>query len=241
MKILITNDDSIKSIALLELAKAAKNYGEVFIVAPSDEQSGKSHGIDIKNGLELTKASVGLDCDTYTLTSTPADCVRAAVFALKRDFDIVFSGINTGLNVGEDIAYSGTVAAISEAAMLGKKGIAFSAYANDHNTLIKYFDEIMEFFKTNKLLEYNDLYNVNVPRNPKGIKLTRQGSTHFDTRFDNINGMYYQLGNPRHEMDKDNENSDVFAIYNEYISITPLINDRTNYEILKKFNISYNK
>lgn len=241
MRILITNDDSIHSKALSALAEASKKYGEVFIVAPTEEQSGKSHGIDIHSGLELLKCDIGLNVETYTLSSTPADCVRAAVFALNADFDIVFSGINNGLNVGEDISYSGTVAAISEAGMLGKKGIAFSSYSNDYQTVIENFEKIMNFFKENSLLDQNDIYNVNVPRNPKGIKITKQGSTHFDTRFDNIDGMYYQKGKPRHEMDKDNENSDVNAIYNEYISITPLINDRTNYKILKKLNISYNK
>lgn len=235
MKILVTNDDSISSVGLHALAITAKKYGDVFIVAPLVEQSGKSHGIDIHNGLELTKVDIGLDVDTYTLSSTPADCVRAAVFALKAEFDLVFSGINNGLNVGEDISYSGTVAAISEAQMLGKIGIAFSAYTNDYKTVIDNFDRIMDFIKEHKLLEANDLYNINVPKNPKGIMLTKQGSTHFDTRFDQIDGMYYQLGNPRHELDKDNVNSDVYAIHNEYISITPLINDRTNYNVLKTF------
>lgn len=235
MKILVTNDDSITSVGLHALVEAAKRYGEVFVVAPLVEQSGKSHGIDIHNGLELNKVDIGLDVDTYTLSSTPADCVRAAEFALKAEFDMVFSGINNGLNVGEDISYSGTVAAISEAAMLGKIGIAFSAYTSDYKTVIDNFDKIMDFMKEHKLLEKNDLYNINVPRNPKGILLTKQGSTHFDTRFDQIDGMYYQLGKPRHELDKDNVNSDVYAIHNEYISITPLINDRTNYNVLKTF------
>ena len=239
MKILVTNDDSIFSNGLHALVKVAEKYGEVFVVAPLVEQSGKSHGIDIKNGIELTKVDIGLEVETYTLSSTPADCVRAAEYALKVEFDLVFSGINNGLNVGEDIAYSGTVAAISEAAMLGKKGIAFSANANNHKIVIDHFDIIMDFLNENKLLELNDLYNINVPNNPKGILLTKQGSTHFDTRFDKIDGMYYQLGNPRHELDKDNINSDVYAIYNEYISITPLINDRTNYNVLKTLKNSH--
>lgn len=236
MKILVTNDDSIASAGLYELAKKAMEYGSVVIVAPLREQSGKSHSIDVQNGLEILNMDVGLNIETYTLTSTPADCVRAAYFALKKDFDIVFSGINNGLNLGEDISYSGTVAAISEAQMLGKRGIAFSSFSNDYITVIKYFDEIMDYFKIHNLFEHNDIYNVNVPKNPKGIKITKQGSTHFDTRFDNIDGMYYQLGNPRHELDKLNINSDVYAIYNEYISITPLSNDRTNYKVLDLLN-----
>lgn len=241
MKILVVNDDSIHSEGLQELVKVAKTLGDVFVVAPSEEQSGKSHSIDIHSGLELRKHDINLGVESYALTSTPADCVRAAHFALKKEFDIVFSGINNGLNIGEDIFYSGTVAAISEAATLGKKGIAFSSFSRHHMDVINHFDEIMDFFKEHNLFEYNLIYNVNVPKNPKGIKITKQGSTHFDTRFDNIDGMYYQRGRPRHELDKDNEDSDVGAIYHDYISITPLNIDRTNYKVLEFLKNSHSK
>jgi 5'-nucleotidase len=234
MKILVTNDDSINAKGLKALVEEAKKYGEVIVVAPFFEQSAKSHAIDVQNGIKLVPADASLNVPTYTLTSTPADCVRAAYFALKADFDIVFSGINNGLNLGEDIFYSGTVAAVTEGAMLKKRGIAFSSAVSDYESVVQNFDLIMKYFKENKLFDYNLIYNVNVPKNAKGIKLTKQGSTHFDTRFDNINGMYYQLGNPRFELDKDNEDSDVKAIYDGYISITPLNVDRTNVEVLKK-------
>lgn len=232
MKILVTNDDSIYSKGIYKLAEAAKSLGDVTVVAPKEEQSAKSHAIDIKNGLNLEKFDLGLGLDAYTLSSTPADCIRAAYFALKLDFDIVFSGINNGLNLGEDIFYSGTIAAISEGATLGKRGIAFSTYESNFDVVIKHFDEIIAYFKDNNLFEYNLIYNVNVPKDPRGIKITKQGSTHFDTRFDNIDGMYFQRGRPRFERDVENENSDVGAIHENYISITPLNIDRTNYEVL---------
>lgn len=234
MRILVTNDDSITSKGLWGLAEKAVNYGEVFVVAPLKEQSGKSHSINIHDGFQLSQYDSKSGMEAYTVSSTPADCVRSAYYALKKDFDIVFSGINNGLNIGEDISYSGTIAAISEGNMLGKKGIAFSSYPNNYMAVIENFAVIMDFFKNNNLLELNDIYNVNVPNNPKGIKITKQGKTHFDTRFDNIDGMLYQKGNPRHELDNDNKYSDVRAIYNNYISITPLINDRTNYDVLNK-------
>lgn len=232
MRILVTNDDSVHSAGLHALAKAASKYGEVFIVAPSSEQSGKSHGIELQKGLELKKLENHHKFDTYSVSSTPADCVRTVYYAMDYEFDIVFSGINDGLNIGEDIYYSGTVAAISEAQSLGKKGIAFSAFRGEYIHLINNFDKIMDFFKKHNLLELADIYNVNVPVDPIGIKITKQGSTHFDTRFDLEEGMYYQRGKPRHELDKDNEDSDVSAIHSKYISITPLINDRTNYKAL---------
>lgn len=235
MKILVTNDDSIKSPGLHMLASLARKYGDVFVIAPAEEQSAKSHGIDIRNGLKLEKFDFPVDLEAYSLTSTPADCVRVAHFALNKDFDIVFSGINNGLNIGEDIAYSGTVAAASEATFLNKKGIAFSAHVNDFDVVSKYFDEVMDFVFENKLLEVNDLYNINFPKNPKGIKWTKQGSTHFDTKITLENGMYFQRGRPMFEKDINNEHSDVAAIFNDYISITPLTNNRTDFTVLKKF------
>lgn len=234
MKILVTNDDSINSKGLHALAIAASKYGDVFIVAPSSEQSGKSHGIEIKKGFELKRLEFAHNLDSFSVSSTPADCVRTAYYAMDYEFEIVLSGINDGLNIGEDIFYSGTVAAISEGQTLGKKGIAFSAFPGNYMNVINNFDMIMEFFKKHNLFDLADLYNINVPNNPIGLKITKQGSTHFDTRFDLEEGMYYQRGNPRHELDKDNENSDVRAIHSNYISITPLINDRTNYDVLEK-------
>lgn len=233
MKILVTNDDSIHAKGLMELAKKAKQYGDVVIVAPSEEQSGKSHSINIRSGIILKEHDLGLDVPSYELSSTPADCVRAAYYALKIDFDIVFSGINNGLNLGEDILYSGTVAAITEAATYGKKGIAFSSNTNNYMEVIHHFEEIMDMFFKYDLFSYSLIYNVNVPRNPKGIVFTKQGSTHFDTRFENIEGMYYQKGSPRFERDDENIDSDVRAIYNHYISITPLSFDRTHHDALK--------
>jgi len=233
MRILVTNDDSISSKGLHELIKLAKGYGEVLVVAPKEEQSAKSHSIDIKNGLSLEEVDLGLDVKAYSLSSTPADCVRAAYYALNYDFDIVFSGINNGLNLGDDILYSGTVAAIFEAARIGKKGIAFSSNTNNHLEVVKNFENIMNLFFQNDLLSLNLIYNVNVPNEPIGIKFTKQGNTHFNTKFAKENDLYYQRGNPVFEKDLDNLDSDVCAIFNHYISITPLVIDRTNYQVLE--------
>ena len=236
MKILVTNDDSIFSPGLLALVKLAQKHGEVFVVAPLKQQSGKSHAINIIDGLELQKIDLGLDIDAYSFNSTPADCVRAAHFGLKRDFDIVFSGINDGLNTGEDIAYSGTVAATTEAVLLGKKALAFSAFPSKYNDVVLAYDEIMEYISENKLLEINSFYNINVPSNDyQGIKITKQGNTHFNTIFELEDGLFFQRGHHQYHLDKDNQYSDVWATVNNYISITPLTVDRTNFEIYRKF------
>ncbi|HEY8395881.1 MAG TPA: 5'/3'-nucleotidase SurE [Bacilli bacterium] len=234
MKILITNDDSIKAKGLWELVKLSKKYGEVKVLAPAFEQSGKSHSINIHSGLKLEKFDLE-DITVYSLDSTPADCVRAAYFGLNWDFDIVFSGINCGLNIGEDIFYSGTCAAATEAALLGKKGIAFSTVTKTFETFISEFDRIMDYLFSEGLLDKGSLYNVNVPEIVKGMRLTFQGNNHYDTHFRlNDAGLYVQGGRHHYEVEKDNTGSDVWAIYNHYISITPLNYDRTDYELLRK-------
>ena len=107
MRILVTNDDGVNAQGIKILANVAKKFGEVVCVAPIYEQSGKSHCIDIKEPFVVKKYNDILpEVKTYVVDSTPADCVRIAYYYLKEDFDIVFSGINNGYNLGEDILYS---------------------------------------------------------------------------------------------------------------------------------------
>ena len=233
MRILVTNDDSIKSEGLYILAKLAKKYGEVVVVAPKHEQSAKSHAINVTTGLLIEPYDLGLGIEAYTVDSTPADCVRSAVYALNKEFDIVLSGINNGYNVGQDIVYSGTVAAASEGVLEGKRAIAFSIYPHHYQAAIPVFDEIMEFIFKNNFFDHCLLYNVNIPKKSLGIKITKQGNTFFDTRFELVESLYYQRGNPRFHMDQDVD-TDVWAIENGYISISPLLVEKTNYEVYNK-------
>ena len=126
MKILITNDDGIYASELIPLVKWAKKLGEVVVAAPKVEQSGKSHGIEIHKAFEVKQVDLVEGVRAYAVNSTPADCVRFAILGLKEEFDLVISGINRGLNIGADIMYSGTVAAVFEAAALGVKAMAVS-------------------------------------------------------------------------------------------------------------------
>lgn len=235
MKILVVNDDSIKAEGLKFLAEKAIKLGEVVIVAPKEEQSGRSHAINIRNGMRFSQIEdLVPGAKTYVVDSTPADCVRFATYYLQYDYDIVFSGVNDGFNLGEDIMYSGTVAGASEGALSKKQGIAFSTTHNDLSGAIKYFDMTIDYILNNKLLSKGCLYNINFPVEAKGIKLTHQGNTHFDTRFE-LNGMeVFPKGRPYFEKDYEKANSDVTAILNGYISITPITVNRTDYEVLKK-------
>ena len=144
-KILITNDDSYKSIGLKKLVKSAMRYGEVYVVAPKFQQSGKSHSLILRHSYECKKVEdIYPGVNTWYVDATPADCVRTAKFYLNLDIDVVFSGINEGYNIGDDIIYSGTTAAATEGALAGYKSIAFSTA---HDGLEK-IDENAFFIKT---------------------------------------------------------------------------------------------
>ena len=104
MRILVTNDDGITSPSLSHLAHWASRFGEVIVVAPKVEQSGKSQSIDFFNPVEIKRVDFG-GLEAWAMDSTPADCVRFGVLGLDREYDLVLSGINRGYNLGDDIAY----------------------------------------------------------------------------------------------------------------------------------------
>ena len=123
MRILITNDDGIFAPGIKLLAEWAKTIGEVTVVAPKIEQSGMSHAIQFVHPIEIKKVDLMDGVAAWQMDSTPADCVRFGVLGLNRQYDLILLGINRGVNVGVDLVYSGTVAAIFEAGRLGMHGI----------------------------------------------------------------------------------------------------------------------
>ena len=183
MKILITNDDGIQAECLRPLAEWACQFGEVTVVAPKVEQSAKSHGIEIHKAFEVKKVDFGPEIAAYSLDSTPADCVRFAVLGLKEQYDLVLSGINKGLNLGLDIMYSGTVSAILEADALGIPGIALSAPPKYHTLALQDLDAVVDFFRTHRLMEQHNIYNVNIPAEHNGFRITRQGGRYYSDDF----------------------------------------------------------
>ncbi len=237
MRILVTNDDGLNSAGLKILVDFALNFGEVICIAPIEEQSGKSHCIVIKEPFKVVQYDDIVDgVKTYGVSSTPADCVRVAQYYLMEEFDIVFSGINNGYNLGEDILYSGTIGAASEAVLCGKKAIAFSTARNSYDNTIDEFSKVFKLIDEKQLLDIHDLWNINVCDSPLGVKFTIQGNTHFDAYYEELgNNDIFSRGGPDLSID-DDKSSDVCAIYNHYISITPLTIDRTAHSILKKIN-----
>ena len=133
MRILITNDDGINSITLKILATHLKKYAtEILVVAPSIEMSATSHKLTLREGLFVNKCcDIVENVQSYSVSGTPADCVKIGLFHLNFKPDVIFSGINTGFNVGNDILYSGTVSAAMEADLCGYKGVAVSFEKGD--------------------------------------------------------------------------------------------------------------
>ncbi len=234
MRILITNDDGINAEGIRVLAEWAKGLGDVTVVAPKTEQSGKSHAIDFTRPIEIKRVDFMDGVTAYSMDSTPADCIRFAHFGLKEEYDLVLSGINRGFNLGKDIVYSGTAGAIFEAGRLGINAIAFSTHPVHFDSAAKYLDKAYHFITDNSLFEQCRLFNVNIPDGEGEIRITRQGGIYFHDDFvyrgDDI---WEQTG----YIINDNEGDaslDTDSVRDGFVSITPLISDRTNMPVYEK-------
>lgn len=166
MKILIVNDDGIRSEGIWHLAKLAQKLGQVTVVAPLHQCSGMSHKISFENDIIVRKTEIPVEgVDAYSVDGTPADCTRVGMELMANDKpDIVFSGINKGYNMGYETWFSGTVASALEATIYGIPAIAFSmANYDDYSVMDTYFEEIV-----GKLIEEpltgNQIWNINIPK-----------------------------------------------------------------------------
>ena len=234
MNILITNDDGYASPSLAALADWTAQFANVTVIAPREEQSGKSHSIDFHVPIEIKRVALASGREAWSVASTPADCVRFGVLGLKEKYDLVLSGINHGYNLGCDIAYSGTVGAIFEAARQGLKGVAISTDFGDYTPAVAALNRLKAYFEQRELLSVNGLYNVNIPDENKGIRITRQGGIYYTDEFVRRAGdMYIQEGEmvPAHE---EPLYYDTSAICNGYISITPLTNEKTHLPLFEE-------
>ena len=236
MKILLTNDDGIEAEGIRALARWARKLGEVTVIAPRYEQSGKSHAIEFTKLFEIRRADF-CGIEAWSVDSTPADCVRFGFMGLKVRYDLVLSGINRGVNLGQDIVYSGTVGAIFEAYRMQSSGIAISTYPDTLEHAVARLDRVFDYFSENKLLELNPLYNVNIPKDPSGIRITKQGSPYFSDEFCKIGAdLYMQSGHKLEDCCPEDAYRDTVATESGYISITPLCGSRTNLQLFEKLN-----
>jgi len=213
---------------------------DVYVVAPDRERSAVSHGLTIQSPLELGK----IDARHFSLNGTPADCIIYAVMRLlPSPPDLVVSGINHGANLGDDIMYSGTVAAAREASHRGIPAVAASQ-AFDEKPIA--FREGGRFIRTivrellQKRLESGALLNINFPVGPvRGVKVTRQGTASYFPHF-NVFDKAGESGSddPGDEKKRTKVQllSDYQAILGGYISMTPLCRDQTDYGAAKALN-----
>ena len=235
MKICITNDDGIHSEGLLRLVAWAQRLGEVHVYAPKVEQSAKSHAVEIHKAFEAKPAVVPGAVKAWAVDSTPADCVRFAVLGQHENFDLVISGVNRGLNIGQDIMYSGTCSAAMEAVGLGINALALSTEPETFDDVFAQLDRVWDFITENDLYGKAKLWNVNVPLKTTGvIRITRQGGPYYSDDFmPQANDMYLPCGKdvfaptPGSEFDTD------CVLKDRCISVTPLTIDRTDWNAFR--------
>lgn len=244
--ILVTNDDGIAAPGIKNLITAAKKLGEVIVVAPDSPQSGMGHAITISKPIRLKKVSIFEGLDAYECTGTPVDCVKLAknVLLKDREIDLCVSGINHGSNASINIIYSGTLSAAMEASLEGVPSIGFSLldYSFDANFEegLPYVQQIMEYILENGM-EKGSLLNVNIPAVPreeiKGIRVCRQADARWVEEFleaKDPQGLPYYWLTGRFENEDLGEDTDIWALDNNYISVVPSMHDLTNYNAVKE-------
>ncbi len=241
MLILCTNDDGYLATGLQVLADAAHALGEVTIVAPDREQSATSHSLTLHHPLRARRATDG----ALVVDGTPTDCVIMAVNELlDRRPDFCLSGVNHGPNMGEDVLYSGTVAAAMEATVIGIPAVAVSYTGDVVEEIGAWGDALTSLLGrllTRDSFPENTLLNVNLPAvSPdelKGVRVTSLGRRRYSdsiTRDRDPSGReYFWIGGGVSSW-QGSEDSDFRAVDDGYVSVTPLHLDLTNYELLEE-------
>jgi 5'-nucleotidase len=239
MNILVSNDDGILAPGLALLADVCRTVGHVTVVAPDREQSGTSHSLTLHRPLRPQHRPDG----AYQVDGTPTDCVMLALQALMPERpDFVFSGVNHGPNMGEDVLYSGTVAAAMEAVMLGVLGIAVSFAGHRPETMVTFRDLLAKLVRNivSQSIPEATLLNINLPPVPasevKGIKVTSLGSRYFSESLTRMKDPWgreiFWVGGGTITWTGGIE-SDHSAVHDGYVSVTPLHMDLTNYDLLE--------
>lgn len=232
--LLVTNDDGVHARGIAALIDAVLEFGDVVVVAPHQSQSGMSHALTLKSPLRLKEVKKEDNLTVYELNGTPVDCVKMAFDKiLDRKPDILVSGINHGSNSSLSSIYSGTVAAAREGAINSIRSIAFSNldFSDEAN-----FDFVKPFVRQivgdvlQHGLEKGTFLNVNVPNfdidNIKGIRVCRQAQgvwvEEFEQRVDPVGSNYYWLTGYFDNFEPEAEDTDEWALKNNYVSLVPL-------------------
>jgi 5'-nucleotidase len=238
-KILVTNDDGVYSEGIRLLARELAALGEVTVVAPDREQSATGHSLTLTRPLRMQKLEEGW----YAVDGTPTDCVNLAVLWLMKERapDLIVSGINFGLNLGDDVTYSGTVSATFEGSLLGVPSIAFSqevaegfSFARSARVAARFVASLLAEAE----LPPDLLFNVNFPaRGALGVRFTRLGKRVYkQSVVENVDPRgreyYWIAGTPEWQHD---EGTDHEAVREGWVSVTPLHLDLTDYRGLESY------
>lgn len=226
MKILLTNDDGISSNGIKKMEDVLKKYGDVYVVAPRLEQSGRSCSIQAHKGVNVDI----VDERHIQVEGSPVDCVEVGFALTNLSFDIVVSGCNNGHNLANDVMYSGTCGACIQALFTNTKAIAFSCFNENYFYQIdEEVPKVMDFILKNKILSSKYFLNVNFPttKQSKGIKITKIEEPIYE-KYRSVLIDRQCIVNRKNITKNLDEDSDVYAINNGYISITPL--SQTNYK-----------
>jgi 5'-nucleotidase len=231
---LITNDDGIQSPGLDALVQTLRQMAECMVIAPDRDNSAVSHSLTMNRPLRVTRLEEGL----YTLDGTPTDCVAIGLKKIiKRKPDLLISGINPGPNLGDDISYSGTVSAAVEGTMYGIPSLAVSLAGEAPYDFTRAAEVAAQLagMILKQGLPKDTLLNANVPAAAviKGMKVTRQGRRLWDNAIqetrDPWGRKHYWIGGGTPSPDS-GEDTDVYAVANGYISVTPIHLDLTNHQ-----------
>ncbi|BAT71292.1 5'-nucleotidase [Thermosulfidibacter takaii ABI70S6] len=245
MVLLLSNDDGVFSTGITVLRKFLSEIAEVWVVAPDREKSAASHSLTLHRPLKVKQ----IEEKVFAVDGTPTDAVILGINKiLPKKPDLVVSGINEGPNLGDDITYSGTVAAAMEGTILGYSSVAFSLAISTFKNFAaaaKVAQKIVQWVHENKLPE-GTLLNVNIPdvkeyERLKGVKWTRQGKRVYTDYIyelrDPRGNIYYWIGG--FPVDEDpqlgnGDDTDIVAVKQGYVSITPVKLEMTHFEFLEK-------
>lgn len=241
MAILISNDDGIHAPGLKALAESLQDLDQILVVAPDRERSATGHGITVHRPLRIEAVSLpGVTAQAWAINGTPADCVKLAVDnLLPNPPSLVVAGINQGPNLGTDVLYSGTVSAAIEGIINGFPALAFSLTSYDRcdfSTAAQVARRIVSLVLQEGLPQ-GTLLNINVPAaKPRGIRITRLGYRRyvnvFHKRTDPRGRIYYWMAGEPLDLEESSDNTDVQAIRDNCISITPIQLDLTDYKAM---------
>src|SRR5258706_1734112 len=246
--ILLTNDDGITAPGLVAMYRHLTDMGQVQVVAPETVQSATGHGITLSQPLLTSRVEVENAFTGTAVAGSPADCVKLAISQiLPRTPDLVISGINSGANVGINVIYSGTVAAAIEAAFLGLPSIAISLYLRkeietNYKVAAKRAMDVIERILAAGL-KGGEVVNVNLPavapdQEPAGIKICRQCTRPsvdtYEKRQD-PRGRDYFWNKYVFTLGKSEEDTDVAALRDQWITVTPLQFDLTSNVVMRRW------